>query len=185
VAYVKATDTDGRSRWKGERPGLGFRLCQSIKHRLAGDDDCAIWSTRARQQIAAIRKEFVWLDTDGTVVLLEKNGTAEWWTFAGTGANATLAYALSQAMEHRATYDSFTITVEAYVSLNTIELALGELRAHNVNEMSVAVEEHAIEGLKFSKCLPHDFALDMLRTRLCNHPAVQYTLSQPVRFVSV
>ena len=27
VAYVKATDTKGRSRWKGERPGLGFRLC--------------------------------------------------------------------------------------------------------------------------------------------------------------
>ena len=185
VAYVKATDTKGRSRWKGERPGLEFRLCQSIKHRLAGDDDCAMWSTRARQQIAAIRKEFVWLDTDGTAVLLEKGGTAEWWTFAGTGANATLAYELSQAMEHRATYDSFTVTFEAYVSLNTIALALGKLRAHDVNEMSVAIEEHAIAGLKFSECLPRDLALDMLRTRLCDHPAVQYILGQPVRCVSV
>ena len=185
VAYVKATETQGRSRWKGERPGLGFQLCQSIKHRLAGDDDCAMWSTRARQQIAAIQKEFVWLDTDGTVVLLEKNGTAEWWTFAGTGANAMLAYALSQAMEHRATYDSFTVTFEAYVSRNTLKLALGELRAHDVNEMSVAVEEHAIEGLKFSECLPRDLALDMLRTRLCDSPAVQYILEQPVRYVSV
>jgi ATP-dependent Lhr-like helicase len=185
VAYVKATDTKGRSRWKGERPGLGFRLCQSIKHRLAGDDDCAMWSTRARQQIAALREEFDWLDTDGTVVLLEKNGKAEWWTFAGTGANATLAYALSQAMEHRTTYDSFTVTFEAYVSLHTLELALGELRAHDVNEMSVAVEEHAIEGLKFSECLPRDLALDMLRTRLCDSPAVQYILAQPVRYVSV
>ena len=118
-------------------------------------------------------------------MLLEKNGTAEWWTFAGTGANATLAYALSQAMEHRATYDSFTITVEAYVSLNTIELALGALRAHDVSEMSVAVEEHAIEGLKFSECLPHDLALHMLRTRLCDYPAVQYIVGQPVRFVAV
>ena len=88
-------------------------------------------------------------------------------------------------MEHRVTYDSFTITFEAYGSLHTIELALGELRAHDVSEMSVAVEEHAIAGLKFSECLPHDFALDMLRTRLCDHPAVQYTLSQPVRFVTV
>ena len=88
----------------------------------------------------------MWLDTDGTVVLLEKNGTAEWWTFAGTGANATLAYELSQAMEHRATYDSFTITFEAHVSFNTITRALGELRAHDVSEMSLAVEEHAIEG---------------------------------------
>jgi ATP-dependent helicase Lhr and Lhr-like helicase len=118
-------------------------------------------------------------------VLLEKNGTAEWWTFAGTGANATLAYELTQAMEHRTTYDSFTVTFEAYVSLNTIALALGELRAHNVSEMSVAVEEHAIEGLKFSECLPRDLALDMLRTRLCDHPAVQCILRQPVRFVAV
>ncbi len=96
-----------------------------------------------------------------------------------------LAYALSQAMEHRATYDSFTVTFEAYVSRNTLKLALGELRAHDVNEMSVAVEEHAIEGLKFSECLPRDLALDMLRTRLCDSPAVQYILEQPVRYVSV
>jgi hypothetical protein len=38
--------------------GLGWRLCQSIKHLLAGDDDRAMWSTRARQQITAVRKEF-------------------------------------------------------------------------------------------------------------------------------
>ena len=143
-----------------------------------------MWSTRARQQIAAIRKEFVWLDIDGTVVLLEKDGKAEWWTFAGTRANATLAYALSQAIEHPATYDSFTVTFEPYVSLNTIKLALGELCAHDMSEISVAIEEHALAGLKFSECLPRDLALDMLRTRLCDYPSGQYILGQPVRFVS-
>jgi ATP-dependent Lhr-like helicase len=184
VAYVQATDTHGRSRWKGDRPGLGFQLCQSIKHLLAGNDDRAMWSKRARQQIAEVRKEFAWLEPDGTAVLLEKSGTAAWWTFAGTGANAVLAYELSQAMEHRTTYDSFTVTCELQVPLKTLELALGELRAQQVSEMSAAVEEHAIAGLKFSECLPHDFVLDMLRTRLCDYPAVQYTLRQPVRFVS-
>jgi hypothetical protein len=49
--------------------------------------------------------------------------------------------------------------------------------------MSAAVAEHALAGLKFSDCLPHDLALDMLRTRLCDHLAVQYTLGKPVRFV--
>jgi len=51
--------------------------------------------------------------------------------------------------------------------------------------MSVAVEEHAIEGLKFSECLPRDLARDMLRTRLCDRLAVQCILEQPVRYVSV
>jgi ATP-dependent Lhr-like helicase len=183
VAYVEATDTQGRSRWKGERPGLGFRLCQSIKHLLAEDDYGAMWSKRTRQRIEEIRKEFAWLGTDGTVVVFEKNGDAAWWTFAGSGANAMLAYELSQAMEHRVTYDSFTVTFESQVSFNTIEQALSELWARDVSEISAAVDEHAIAGLKFSACLPHDLALDMLRIRLCDFPATQYALGQPVRCV--
>jgi ATP-dependent Lhr-like helicase len=185
VAYVHATDANGRSRWQGDRPGLGFQVCQSIKHVLAGNADRTMWSQRARQQIAAVRAECAWLDTEGTAVLLEQSGKAAWWTCAGTGANATLAYELAQAMGHRTTYDSFTVTCEPYVSRNTMERALGELRAHKVSEMSAAVDEHAIAGLKFSECLPRDWVLDMLRTRLCDYPAVQYALRQPVRFVSL
>lgn len=185
VAYVKATDMPGRSRWTGTRPELAFRLCQSIKHRLAGNDDCALWSRRARQQIATIRQEFVWLEPEGTVVLLAKNGSAEWWTFAGARANATLAHALSQTMQHHVTYDSFTVTCEAGVSRNTLTLALSKLRAHDVHEMSVELEEDAMAGLKFSECLPRALALDMLRTRLCDPAAVQSILAQPVRYVAV
>ena len=183
VAYVEATDTKGRSRWKGERPGLGFRLCQSIRQLLAGQDNRAIWSKRARQQIEAVREEFAWLDTDGTVVMLDKYGEAEWWTFAGAGANATLAYALSQTIESRVTYDSFTVTVESQVSVNTIKQTLAELRGRDVSEMGLAVSERAMQGLKFSECLPHDLALDMLRTRLRDPAATQWVLERPVRFV--
>ena len=156
-----------------------------IKHLLAGNDDSAIWSKRAQQQIAAVRKEFAWLDMEGTVVRLEKNGTAEWWTFAGTRVNATLAYEISQATKCRATYDSFTVTFEPHVSLNTIELALDKLQTLKVSEMSAKVEEHAIAGLKFSECLPYELALDMLKTRLCDHSAVRHTLGLSVRCISV
>jgi ATP-dependent Lhr-like helicase len=183
VAYVEATDTKGRSRWKGERPGLGFRLCQSIRQLLAGQGNREIWSKRAWQQIEAVREEFAWLDTDGTVVMLDKYGEAEWWTFAGAGANATLAYALSQAIESRVTYDSFTVTVESQASVNTIKQTLAELRARDVSEMGLAVSERAMQGLKFSECLPHDLALDMLRTRLRDPAATQWVLERPVRFV--
>lgn len=185
VAYVEATDTDGRSRWKGDRPGHGFRLCQSIKHLLARNDDSAMWSKRAQQQIAELRDEFAWLDTGETVILLEKNGKAEWWTFAGTGANAILAYELSRVMKSRALYDSFTVTFEPQVSRNTLELALSELRRNEISKMTTAVDEHVIEGLKFSECLPRDLALDLLSARLCDHPSMQYALKQPVRFVSL
>jgi ATP-dependent Lhr-like helicase len=183
VAYVEATEAKGLSRWKGQRPGLGFQLCQSIKRLLAEDDDREMWSKRARQQINEIRQEFAWLDKDGTVVVLDKNDEAEWWTFAGTGANAILAYELSQATQSAVHHDNFNVTFESHVSLKAIEQALGELRACDVSKMRAAVDEQAIEGLKFSECLPHEFALNMLRTRLSEPRSMQWLLEQSVRFI--
>ena len=183
VAYVEAADTPGRSRWHGERPGLTFRLCQSIKHLLAGDDDRKLWSKRARQQIHAVRKGFTWLEPDSTVVICDNNDKAAWWTFAGTRANATLAHALSQATQSHMTHDSLRIIFTPPVSLQAIEQALRELRRLDASEMAAAVDERAITGLKFSACLPHDLALDMLRMRLSDPPALQWVLEQPVRCV--
>ena len=53
----------------------------------------------------------------------------------------------------------------------------------DVNLLRPAVDEHAIEGLKFSECLLHDLALDMLRTRLCDPAATSSALHSPLRFV--
>lgn len=183
VAYVEATDAKGRSRWKGEGRGLAFRLCQAIKHVLAAEDDRAYWSNRARQQIDEARNEFAWLNDDGTAIVLSENGQAEWWTFAGAGANATLAYELSQLMKSRVTYDSFTVTFAPHVSVDALRQALHELRVRDVNEMRPAVDEQAIDGLKFSVCLPHDLAVHVLESRLRSPSAVEYALHQPRRFV--
>jgi ATP-dependent Lhr-like helicase len=185
MAYVEATATGGQSRWKGERPGLSFRLCQSIQHLLAGDADREVWSKRARQHMHEARKAFTWLASEGTVVVRGKNDAAAWWTFAGTGANATLASELSQMTQSRVTHDSFTVIFGSHVSFQAIEQALSELRLIEVSEMCVAVDERALAGLKFSECLPHDLALDMLRTRLSDLPAGQWVLGQPVRVVQV
>jgi len=60
---------------------------------------------------------------------------------------------------------------------------LAELRTRNVNLLRPVVDERAIEGLKFSECLPHDLALDMLRARLCDPAATSSALHRPLRFV--
>jgi ATP-dependent Lhr-like helicase len=183
VAYVEAAEIRGQSRWKGERPELGFRLCQSIKHLLVEENDCEMWSKRARQHIESVRAEFAWLWPEGTVIALAQNGKATWWTFAGTGANATLAYALAQATGGGVTYDSFTVTFESYLSVNTLAQILDTLRIRNVPQMCVAVDEQAMQGLKFSECLPHDLALSMLQMRLSDPQATQRVLEQPERFI--
>jgi ATP-dependent Lhr-like helicase len=183
VAYVEASQEKGRSRWKGKGQALSFRLCQAIKQILATDDEREYWSNRARQQMTSVRSESAWLEPDGTALVRDDNGTTEWWTFAGLAANATLGNELAQVTKSRVMYDSFSITFESQVSANMIEEALHVLETRNVSTMRPAVEEKAINGLKFSQCLPHDLAVRALEARLCNPSAVIYTLSQPARFI--
>ena len=62
VAYVAATEITGRSRWKGEGQGLGFRLSQAIKRILATEEHSERWSRRATERLGEIWQEFPWLD---------------------------------------------------------------------------------------------------------------------------
>ena len=64
-----------------------------------------------------------------------------------------------------------------------IEQAIEKLRAHDVTLMKPAVDEQAIEGLKFSECVPHNLVLHMLGLRLSDPHAIQDTLERHVRFI--
>jgi ATP-dependent helicase Lhr and Lhr-like helicase len=47
------------------------------------------------------------------------------------------------------------------------------------------VDERAIEGLKFSACLPTDMALEMLGKRLTDVPGARRIVSESVKFVAI
>jgi ATP-dependent Lhr-like helicase len=46
------------------------------------------------------------------------------------------------------------------------------------------VEEEALDGLKFSRCLPQELALATLAAWLRDEPATRAVLTQPTRVVS-
>ncbi len=183
VAYVEKTEEKGRSRWLGDRPGLGFQLCQAVKHILSEGDERDSWSRRARQRIDEARTEFSWLEADHTAVICTKDGMPRWQTFAGSAANATLAHELTEVTKSHTMHDSFVVTFESHISFNMIEQALGKLRVRDATLMYPEVDEQAIEGLKFSECVPHDMVLHMLGLRLCDPLAMQDTLERHVRFI--
>jgi ATP-dependent Lhr-like helicase len=183
VAYVEATDQKGRSRWKGQGRGLGYRLCQAIKHVLATNEDRQSWSTRARHQIEEARRDFAWLGSEGSVVIIGGSGEAEWWTFAGAGANAALANELAQITRTRSDHDSLSLTLQSSGSAENIEAAIAELRARDAAQMQPEVDEQAIAGLKFNQCLPPEIAVAMLQARLRDAIAIETVLREPVRFV--
>lgn len=184
VAFVEATDQKGRSRWKGEGEGLKYGLSQAIKRILERDTVAECWSRRAQEQIATSRREFPWLAPDSSVALVGQDGKIIWWTFAGSRANATLANEISLVTGSRVDHDSFSLTCDSNTPFSVLENAIGEIRRKVVEEMGPAVDDHAVDGLKFSECLPANLAHEMLESRLRDSIAVRETLALRVRNVN-
>ena len=184
VAHVEESAERGRSQWIGSGPSLGFRLCQAIKQILARDDVRDRWSQRAQAQIAEIRNQYPWLEPDGSVVVAGPDSEAAWWTFAGKKGNASLAPALADACHSRVTPDSFAIWFEQRLSPSEVEHAIADVRARNAADLLPAVDEEAIEGLKFAECLPADLSQHVVQQRLRDCAAIECVMNAPWRHVS-
>ncbi|MFM7845518.1 MAG: ATP-dependent helicase, partial [Planctomycetota bacterium] len=183
VAFVEASENRGRSRWKGEGRGLSFRLCQAIKTILISDEIRSCWSIRTQEQLNKIRQEYAWLSSDCTTVHVAANNEATWFTFAGIGANTSLASALTQATQTKVSAESFGVTFEPQFTEDRIESAIQALKERNVAELLPAIDERAIESLKFSECLPRELVIEILQRRLHDSIGLAHAMSFPVRFV--
>ncbi len=183
IAYVEATDDKGRSRWKGAPDGLGYSLAQAIKRVLASDCVRECWSRRAQDQINAMRQDYPWIDQDSTVLLSGADGHSTWWTFGGVRANAALANEVGQLLGTTVDHDSLSLMF-ANKQPTELQTAITELRARAVETLRPAVDEKAIDGLKFSECLPVALAQQMLEARLQDQDALSESLRARLRVVA-
>jgi ATP-dependent Lhr-like helicase len=65
----------------------------------------------------------------------------------------------------------------------TVERAVLRLADADAAGMEPQVDGTALDGLKFSGCLPRELALTTLAARLRDEPAIRSALSQPTRVV--
>lgn len=182
-AYVEPTDAKGRTRWMGEGQGLSFQMSQKIKHILATEDNSDEWSRRSTDRIGEIRYEYPWLQSNSSVAVQAGGDEVEWWTFGGIRANATLARQLSDETKQPVKHNSFTLKFHLSLKLQDAETAINSIKTREVAEMYPAIDEAAIDGLKFSECLPDDLAIRMLERRLQDRRATQHILEQEIRFL--
>ena len=85
---------------------------------------------------------------------------------------------------NRVEHDSFSLMIETTTQFAKLENAVGELRKRAAEEMWPAVDDRAIEGLKFSECLPITLAHEMLEARIRDTVAVRETLDLQLRCVA-
>ena len=184
IAHVEETDETGRSRWRGTGPSLGLALCQAMRRVLVGEKPSPQWSRRAQSRLEEMREEHSFLHAEGPTLLIRHLCGAEWWTFAGTQANATLAGELSRRCNRPVEHDALAVTIDGVEGLSTIEGAVRELSLRDPSSMAPLIEDAAVDGLKFSQCLPKELALATVASRLRDVTAVGAVLSQRSHVVS-
>ena len=180
VAYVLPTNEPGQSRWLGDGVPLGFPLCQAIAGVLSGETSVPAdaLTKRAKAALDEVRLEYGWLDPARTSVTTRADGTVEWWTFAGARANATLAASLGQHSIGVRRFDNFSV---AFVDAGptSVSDAIGRVRSGEWPLELPPVTDEALDGLKFSACLPVTLAKSVLQQRAKDAQAVEWVKETP------
>ena len=168
IAHVEPAEERGRSRWLGEGQFLSHRVCQSIRRLLAGDADRPLWSRRATAQFDEIRTEYPWASADATSLVRHTNGEVRWWTFGGGVANTLLAGHLRPKAEVRV--DNLSLRFTTSLKLNEVEELIAAISAERIEPVP---SDDAIEGMKFSECLPKHIATEVFCARFNDAEAVK------------
>lgn len=171
-AHVEPGDGGGRSRWRGDGQPLSREVCRAVFETLAGRDEPAYWSRRARAAIAAVRDQFDFLEP-GRTVLTGEGGEQTWWTFAGGRANRALAAAVSAQLAEPARADNFAVRFAAPAAV----AAAAVDRARALPVATPDPDPAAARGLKFSACLGDDLAGLVLRERMADPGAIREVIT--------
>lgn len=189
LAYVERAEGDGASRWRGGGPMLGFRFCQAMRDVLARDDTRSEWSERATQTMRDVRQEFAWLAASGTTLRDSQppDGTTsviEWWTFAGTKANTAFRSVLQHILGSPVDADATSLRFDASVAVGDAERAIASITAMPREQIVADIDPTAIDGLKFSQCVPAAMAATLVQSRMSDQSAIEAVMRVPVHTVT-
>lgn len=177
AAYVTPSKDEGRSRWAGTGQPIRYELCQAMRDVLLGAELPATISHRAEQTLSEMRQDFSWLERESTAVVHKKDET-RWWTFGGLYANAALAARLRTA-GLVVSPNNLSIKVGGSDSSAEIHAAIENVCRSAPETMVPEVSTKAIDGLKFSECLPADLAERVLQERMRDSNAIRRIQAEP------
>lgn len=183
VVYVRPAEQRGKSRWSGAGRALSYEFCQAIRRVLDSEDTSPCWSARARDEMAAARLGHEKAEASTAAVIA--NNKLTWWTFGGLRANAALAERIQKQTAAEVTRDNLSIDLDPCVTQSEFAGVIDSLRSDPPLAGPRMGLEGAVAGLKFSNCLPTEFAEGIVRSRLADAPAVKAVLSETVRHITL
>jgi ATP-dependent Lhr-like helicase len=184
LAHVEPAEDLGRSRWRGAGQFLSGPHCGAMRRVLASEVMSDRWSRRACHRLDSLRGEFPWLREDGGNVLVDHGDKRAWWTFAGGRANAALGAELERRLGVKVSTSNFCVQLAAGADVEGVLRAVADLRQLAPAAIAPRVNEDAVDGLKFSACLPNDLAVGVVRDRLADDRGVALAVGRPTRVVT-
>lgn len=182
IAQVEPTEAPGVARWTGGGQPLGAHVARGIRAVLTGEDPSGVTlSTRAAERLAQARADNWWVKPNATTIVTEPNGKTLWWTFAGLRANLWLAAIATDAgVRSSVTYlDDLAIALDPGSDGATLREALADATTDAI-VLAPWIMSEAIDGLKFSECLPRRRAERLVAQRLADTDTVVSARAEPV-----
>lgn len=183
VAFVEPTEGRGRSQWLGSSQPLHAKLCRAVRTVLARRTLDVKLTARGKHALEEAADATAWVDDSSTVFVKGDDGQVTWWTFAGLAVNNVLAEALGPLRKEGTRGHNLSIRLWEHVDWAAIKDRLAQLDPEEM-AMADAVTEDALEGMKFTECLPQRLAIESLAERLVDPQALVECLAEPRRFVS-
>ena len=152
-------------RWPGSPQVLSAEVAGAMREVVLGASPGATLSQRAVTELAHARDDLSdFARRGGTVVSRGNDGRLRWWTWAGGGANISLAAALSGVADGHGRVENLWLRLRPSVTVEEFRRALRLARSHPLPVPAVA--EEAVDGLKFAAALPRSMAVATLASRL-------------------
>jgi ATP-dependent helicase Lhr and Lhr-like helicase len=161
IVQVEPAEGDGVAKWFGGSNALSAPVAQGIRDVLTGTDPAGVsLSERAQTLLAADRDDYRWVPQDGSV-LRYTDGKLRLWTFAGWRANAWLAAALRAFRTSVSAFDGSSVALDPDAPAEAVREGVHAMDPDAL-ELDASVLRAAIDGLKFTECLPTEMALAVL-----------------------
>ncbi len=181
--FVEPANAGGKARWIF--PGMGgasFALSRAIRDVLLGADPPVRLTRRAQAALSEARETAPELvHPGGTVVSRGSAGDVRWWTWAGWRANATLIATLGDMADTAQRVEEFFVRLRHDASPQAWKAALTDIDGRLCLP---AVDDKALDGLKFSVALPRHLAEATLAGRLADLDGARIALAEPHRFLT-
>ncbi len=151
-AFVEPSEVRGKSQWGSDAQPLRYELCRAIADVLISDLVPEGLSSRAQGLLADLRDQYGWMESGKSTLILDADGNAIWWNFAGKLLNSAMKDLLADEAD-KLFADNECMTFRHVYSAEALVRAIREILAGDAHNLAVLLDEAFVQELKFAECL--------------------------------